>query len=231
MALTDYAYSIYDDFVINHKVDITILQEEIQASTIITTELHHIDTNLDEDICEVWFNDALTQDEETELDAIIAAHTGLLSGGVDPSSVPEAGEGGAGDLTLSFGSYNKNFFKFAGDSWTPSTHFIFRGTNQLGTPIGVQAVIYSKDDNDKYFDLRVFDSTNNQVVFDWIRMHSEKKVWKVFSQPVTTGWPAEQALLELQGRKSENDGCDFYVSFFMIQFSGTVPENLPSGVS
>src|SRR6056297_1764819 len=96
MALNDYAYSIYDDFVINHKVDITILQIEIKDSTIITSQLHHIDTNLDEDLCEIWFETALTNDEEIELDNIVANHTGELPGGVIPGEID--GNGGSGDL-------------------------------------------------------------------------------------------------------------------------------------
>jgi len=230
MALTEYNYSIYDDFVINHLVNITILQLEIEDSTIITTELHHIDALIDDDECLIWFNDELSVGEVTELDAIVAAHTGEYTG---PGTLPDTGEngGGTGDLTLTFGSYDKNFFKFNGSTWTPAPHFIFRGTNNLGTPVGVQAVIQSQGYNDDYYDFRVYDSTNNQLVFDWINMHSEKEVWAMFSQPVTTGWPAEQAILELQGRKGVDDGCDFYLGFFMVQFSGTVIDNLPSGVS
>lgn len=228
MALQDYAYSIYDDFVINHKVNITILQTEIEASTIIVTDLHHIDANLDEDICEVWFNDALSQPEEDELDAIVAAHTGELPGGVDPTTGDEGGgDGGVGDLTLTFGSYDKNFFKFVGTSWEPCPHFIFRGTRHLGTPIGCQAVVQPQDYADKSFDFRVYDVTNSQVVFEWLNVSGEKDVWKMIGQNLPdAAWPVDQAMLELQGRKSLSDGCDVYLSFFMIQFSGTIIDNI-----
>jgi hypothetical protein len=227
MALQDYVYSITEDFVINQKVDITILQIEIEESTIITTELHHIDANLDEDLCEVWFNDALTQPEETELDAIVAAHTGYLPGGVDPGNIPDPGEGGFGDLTLSFGAYDKNYFKFAGSSWEPCPHFIFRGTNQLGKPIGCQAVIYSKGDINHFFDLRLYDVTNSRVIFEWLNISREKEVWSMIGQNLPDAvWPTGQALIELQGRKALSDGCDVYLSFFMIQFSGEIIDNI-----
>jgi len=72
MAATKYTYSISGDFP-NQKVNTTSLTIEINESSIITA-LDHINTS--GDVCDVWFVDALSGAEETELDAVVAAHQG-----------------------------------------------------------------------------------------------------------------------------------------------------------
>lgn len=221
MAIQDYVYSIQDDFVINHKVDPTILQEEIVVSTI-TTEVHHIYVNLEQDECQVWFFDALTGPEEIELDAIIAAHTGELSGGFTPGEVGDF-DGGQGDISIYFGDHSDvSLFRVTEKPWETITRFIFRGTNQLGTPVGVKAVWRSKDeDPNKQGGFRLYDVTNGNVIFEWDGFHNYG--WMIGAQNVTTGWPIGEAILELQGQK---DDGEWYLSSFMIQFSGTIVDNM-----
>ena len=141
MPLQDYVYSIYDDFVINHKVDITILQIEIEASDIITTQVHHIDALIDDDECIIWFFDALSQAEETELDAIVAAHTGELPGGGDPGETADR-DAGTGDIQFCFGDQGDDYHLYFGNSsYKIGAQMIFRGTNIVNTPLGVQMIV------------------------------------------------------------------------------------------
>jgi len=69
-----YNYSITSDFP-NQKVNPDSLTQEILASSIITT-LDYINTDLAADVCDIWFDSALTTAEETTLDGIVAAHQG-----------------------------------------------------------------------------------------------------------------------------------------------------------
>lgn len=71
MALTKYTYSITD--FPNQKVDVGSLSVEIQASSIITA-LDHVDAY--PTYCDIWFKDALSVDDQTTLDTVVAAHSG-----------------------------------------------------------------------------------------------------------------------------------------------------------
>ena len=71
--VTKYTYSIQTDFP-NHKEDSTTLTTEIGLSSI-TVALDHIDTAGDD--CDIWFKASLSEGEETALDAVVAAHTGV----------------------------------------------------------------------------------------------------------------------------------------------------------
>lgn len=72
MADTAYTYSISADFP-NGKVDSARLQQEIRASAIVTA-LAGISTG--GDICSILFKAALSAEDETILDGIVATHSG-----------------------------------------------------------------------------------------------------------------------------------------------------------
>lgn len=215
MAISEYEYSIYDDFIINHKVNITILQEEIEKNTNIIKEIHHIDANLDNDLCVIYFYDELTIDEEDVLDAIVAAHTGEYQGGGVPGDI--GSEGGPGDLVFTFADDPGDYYiKFKNSSWTIGIQFIFRGTNKIGIPTGIKAVLKGEGK------LRLYDKTNNRTIFQWDNY--DVNDWTIFSQSSDLIWPENEAILELQGEK---DSSYAYISCFMICFSGIVEDNTP----
>lgn len=68
-----YPYSISGDFP-NTAVDSTKLKEEIEDSAI-ATALSYINTS--GDVCDVWFDAALSGGDETTLDGLVAAHDGI----------------------------------------------------------------------------------------------------------------------------------------------------------
>jgi hypothetical protein len=72
MSSTKYAFTISTAFP-NGKVDSSRLTQEIRTSAIVTA-LDHIDTS--DDVCDVWFKDALSSDDITILDGIVATHSG-----------------------------------------------------------------------------------------------------------------------------------------------------------
>jgi hypothetical protein len=217
MATYDYLFSITDDFIINHKVNITILQEEIKASTIITTVLHHIDADLDEDTCTVVFNGELTDPEEIELNEIIESHTGELPGGIDPGTGDVGGGSGTGDIIFTFSDEPGDYYiKFKNWSWDVVSQFIFRGTNILGTPTGIKAIIKGEGK------LRLYDKTNGNVIFEWSNF--DVNDWTMFGQASNLNWPKTEAIVELQGEKDSNYA---YISCFMICFSSQVVDNIP----
>jgi len=227
MAIQEYAYSIEDDFVINHKVDPTILQDEIIASAIVITEIHHIYANLDDDDCQIWFFDALTNDEEIELDAIVAAHTGVLPGGIETGEVGDqiGGEGGTGTgINIFFGDHSDiSWFAIKGNPWQTIHRFIFEGTNTLGFPVGVKALMKSKDFNnpEKTSSLRLYDITNSNVIFSWELFHAAD--WKICAENVAN-FPSGETIFELQGAKEPGE-C--WISNFKIVFSGVIVNNMP----
>lgn len=95
MAATKYTYSIQGDFP-NQAVAPARLQQEIEDSAMSSALITHINTN--DDDCDVWFEDPLSVGDETILDGLVAAHSGLAyraaqSVIVDPSM--EAIEPGA----------------------------------------------------------------------------------------------------------------------------------------
>jgi len=88
MAATKYTYSIASDF-LNAKVDTTKLSTEVQASAIVTAYDY---TQTNEDVCDIWFKDALSTGDETILDGLVAAHDGIAlpSDVINVSSVQDA---------------------------------------------------------------------------------------------------------------------------------------------
>lgn len=72
MALTDYHYSVSGDFP-NDKVNLDALTYQIEHSSI-STALDHIRVTGDD--CWIWFVDALSVDDQTTLDGLVAAHDG-----------------------------------------------------------------------------------------------------------------------------------------------------------
>lgn len=224
MAIAEYEFSIYDDFPINHKVDITILQQEIEAEESITQQLHHIDANLDNDLCVVYFYDVLTTTEEDILSNLIAAHTGELPGG-GSSGDGSASIGGEGPSDISFvygDQYDDYFIYFKHTDYKVGTQFIFRGTSIIGTPKGVKAILTGQGR------LRLYDRTNNLVLFEWRDI--DLSDWAIFSH-TDIEWPENEAILELQGRETCSSDKNLYCSNFMICFIGNVVDNLPSGIS
>lgn len=73
MTATKYTYTISTDFP-NAAVSSDRLVQEIGASAIVTA-LDHIDTG--NDACDVWFKDQLSAGDETVLDGVVAAHSGV----------------------------------------------------------------------------------------------------------------------------------------------------------
>jgi len=80
MAATKYTYSISEDFP-NQKVNSTLLSKEIDGSAIVTA-LYYIFTT--GDVCDIWFDDALSGGDQTILDGLVAAHQGT-----DVSDTPQ----------------------------------------------------------------------------------------------------------------------------------------------
>ena len=76
MPATDYLYTISTEFP-NAKVYIPSLTSEIEASAIVTAlqDINVKVTGLDN--CDIWFVDALSAGDETILDGLVAAHTGI----------------------------------------------------------------------------------------------------------------------------------------------------------
>jgi hypothetical protein len=72
--MTDYAYSLADDFP-NHKISPDKLATEIRASGSITTEFSGASTV--GDACTLSFAADLSSNEKASLDAIVAAHDGV----------------------------------------------------------------------------------------------------------------------------------------------------------
>lgn len=68
-----YRYSIADDFP-NSVVNSRVLTEDIVDSTISGTLLH---INTKNDNCDIWFGATLVSSDETELDGVVATHSGI----------------------------------------------------------------------------------------------------------------------------------------------------------
>ena len=221
MALYEYQYDISTSFTSLSDIsdlNITILQQEIDDDTIIVSEVHHILANIDDDNCIIYFQTELTTTEEDQLNVVIANHTGLLSGGVNPSDIAE---GGVADISFVYGDqYDDYYIYFKHTTYKVGTQFIFRGTNILGVPKGVKAILQGEGK------LRLYDLTNNHVLFEWEDINEND--WSIFSYK-DINWPSGEAILELQGRESYNSNKNLFCSNFMICFAGEVTNNLPSG--
>ena len=74
MASTKYTYSIQNDF-LNDKISLDRLQKEIIDSAILIS-IAHIDTV--GDICDIWFKDILSNDDQIILSAIVSNHSGTI---------------------------------------------------------------------------------------------------------------------------------------------------------
>ena len=72
MAETNYEYALTD--FLNDKADLSSLKFEIEQASIVKALKEITMTN---DICDIWFKDALSAGEETILDGVVAAHTGV----------------------------------------------------------------------------------------------------------------------------------------------------------
>ena len=72
---TKYTYSVENDFP-NQKINMTTLEASIEAADF-SQDL--ISINVDGDNCDIWFVASILSAEQTELDGIVAAHTGAGS--------------------------------------------------------------------------------------------------------------------------------------------------------
>jgi hypothetical protein len=72
MAETKYTYAITD--FANDKVNLKTLKIEIEQTAIVAAMKEITAT---QSICDIWFKDALSSGEETILDGVVAAHTGV----------------------------------------------------------------------------------------------------------------------------------------------------------
>lgn len=70
---TKYSYSKINDFP-NHKINISVLQGEIEVANFAQT-LDHI--NVEGDVCDIWFIYSISSEEETELNNIVDTHTAI----------------------------------------------------------------------------------------------------------------------------------------------------------
>jgi hypothetical protein len=75
MAETKYTYSVENDFP-NQQVNIDKLKIEISESSIATSCTYIIARLGTIDTCEIFFEDALSQDDEDTLDSLVGAHDG-----------------------------------------------------------------------------------------------------------------------------------------------------------
>ena len=114
MTETTYTYSIQNDFP-NHLVSSDRLKNEIGVSAIITA-LARIDTSGDD--CGITFKDELSSGDETILDGLVAAHSGLIvsSYAVVRLSSPTTLEGAPIFLPCSFPSSIYLYVSSAGDN-------------------------------------------------------------------------------------------------------------------
>jgi len=70
MAATKYSYSVSGDFP-NQKVNPTSLKNEIEASSIAITFGYVF---VKGDVCDLWFDDVLSTEDQLTLDGVVAAH-------------------------------------------------------------------------------------------------------------------------------------------------------------
>ncbi len=105
------------------------------------------------------------------------------------------------DISFNFSCWDTHYYKFKGHSWELASHFIFSGTNRMGTPSGVYITAYSKHNHPTGTPggyIRLFDLTNNNVICEWsIRTNSVE----IYSDESIINMPAEQAIFEIQGKK------------------------------
>lgn len=76
MPQTTYTYSISNDFP-NQAVDLTTLEIEINANSVISADRTLDGLNTDGDDCNIVIDDALSVDQKTELDTIVGNHQGV----------------------------------------------------------------------------------------------------------------------------------------------------------
>jgi hypothetical protein len=87
MPPTTYNYTISVDFP-NQEVNATALETSIGYDPAITIALSHIDCNIAPDICAITFDDALPVPDKAALDALVAAHQGVLVVSLMEASLP-----------------------------------------------------------------------------------------------------------------------------------------------
>ena len=97
---------------------------------------------------------------------------------------------------------------FKHTSYKIGTQFIFRGTNILGIPKGVKAILNGTGK------LRLYDRTNSNVIFEWDSIdHND---WQIATKATGINWPTGEAILELQSAELSECNKNLYVSCFMV---------------
>ena len=214
MALFEYGFDISTDFTSLAQVSdikIDVLQIEIDDEPIITVPVHHILANIDEDSCTVYFETELTTAEEDKLAEIIAAHTGLLAGGVDPEEVEDKVELNA-NLNFTFAdSAGDYYLKFSSSSWKIGAQFIYGG-KKCATPLGCKIIAKGEGG------LRLYDRSSGKLVLNWSNRDfgNDYSIWS-FTPFNEDDLPLDEVIFELQGNKCGS--ANVFVSCFQLTYS------------
>lgn len=102
------------------------------------------------------------------------------------------------------------FVKVKNNTWTTYGYMVFRGSAAAGTPTEVKSVTWPKDD-DKYFELRVYDTTNSQqICYQEIGGYATGGVPKVEDLGTLSNVSTGVAVWAIQGRKTQtaNPDCE-----------------------
>ncbi|MCK5603409.1 hypothetical protein KAR91_16105 [Candidatus Pacearchaeota archaeon] len=190
MASTKYTYSILNDFP-NQKVNPSTLTTEITSSSI-STSLEYINTSVDDDTCDIWFESELSGMDQTSCTSIVLVHDGEPDN-IIISEVP--------DIIIVFGM-NENsdaYWECKKTTWVNANSFIFRGSNVLGIPVACK-LIGSVDEGGIGY-VQLFDYTNNNIICE-LTINSSSV--GIFETSIVQNIPTEESIFEIRAMSSSN---------------------------
>ena len=222
MALYEYQFDISTSFTSLENVtdvNFTVLQIEIDKDTIITPPVHHILGNIDDDNCIIYFETELTPEEEDQLAVVIANHTGLIDGEIDPEHVDESIDRYS-DINFVFGDSADDYdIKFSSSHYKIGVQFIFSGI-RCATPKGCRMIVKG------HGSIRLYDKTNQKTVFEWHNRDfgNDFNIW-AFTPFAEGNLPIDEAIFEIQGKKTGS--ANVHLSSFQLTYTDHISHNPP----
>ena len=197
MAETKYTYSIATD-TLNGIVALAELEVEINDDTTTSIDVSRILAT--GDVLDVYMVSALSAPQKTGLDAVLAAHDGVVIPAANKNRFP---------ISWSFGGTTKAYVSTTSGSYVIRRRVVFPGTDIVGVPINLFVLASVLSGTGK---IKIYDKTNGVTVCELTGIANT--TFQIKNLGTISSLPETKAVFELQMETTATVACSLlYMEF------------------